>query len=406
LSVIENHQGAKNTGGRCRLRTKGVYGMPSNPFLFGKAVSGSSFVNRKKEIKDIGSSLERGQSIIIFSPRRYGKTSLIKQVITTLSDQGILVFYLDLYRVTTLEQFGRYYSQTVISSLRSGADKLFSLVRTLIPSLKPKLTYTEPNMPAIELEVSLETMQRQLTLSELFNFLEKYCLKKKQRACVVFDEFQEITSFDSNGILEREMRAAFQHHQLVSYAFLGSKAHLMNELFKDKARPFYNFGSHFELGPITEANWAPFISSHFKKTGLPVSEDLCRRIVELTHGHPYYTQMLCSEIWELSVHTAKKSSDPVASGLVSILQKENHAFAEIWDTLTSIEKKLLSVLAGTDAVAVFSTEFLAIHQLGATSSMQRVILRLLNRGIITRNTKGVSIADPLFCHWIRREDGA
>jgi hypothetical protein len=380
--------------------------MSANPFLFGKAVSGSSFVNRQREIKDVCSSLERGQSIIIFSPRRYGKTSLIKQVITTLSARGILVFYLDLYRVTTLEQFGRYYSQTVISSLRSSADKLFSLVRTLIPSLRPKLTYTEPNMPAIELEVSLEAMRRQVTLSELFNFLEKYCSKKKQRACVVFDEFQEITAFDCNGVLEREMRAAFQHHQLVSYAFLGSKAHLMHELFKDKARPFYNFGAHFELGPITNENWEPFIRGHFKKTGLPVTEDLCRRIVELTHGHPYYTQMLCSEIWESSIHSAKKPSDPVASGLVSILQKENHAFAEIWDTLVPVEKKLLYVLAGADAVAVFSAEFLASHQLGATSSMQRVVLRLLKRGIINRDAKGVSIGDPLFSHWIRREDSA
>jgi hypothetical protein len=379
--------------------------MSVNPFFFGKAVSGTAFIDRTKEIEAIGSSLERGQSVILFSPRRFGTTSLIKNIIMNLEKKGILVFYLDLYRVTTMEHFGSYYSQTVLSSLRSSADKLFSLARALIPSLKPKLTYVETNMPSIELEISLETMRRQSTLVEMFNFLEKYCAKKRLRACMIFDEFQEITAFDSDRLLEREMRAAFQQHELTSYAFLGSKTHLMHELFKDKNRPFYNFGAHFELDAIPEAEWFPFVKNQFKKAGTPtLTDDDCKRIIALTHGHPYYTQMLCSEIWELLTHSGKNHQDPVTEGLYSILSKENHAFVEIWDTFTSTERKLCKVLSETGPVAAFSSDFITTYRFGAASSLQRVIQRLTRRGIINRSINGFSISDPIFTHWLKRED--
>lgn len=379
--------------------------MKSNPFFFGKSVSGSAFIDRRDEILLIESSLERGQSVIIFSPRRYGKTSLIKQVIGNLDRRGVLVFYVDLYRITTMERFATVYSQTVLNSLHTAADKIFSLVRTLVPSLRPKLTYSEPNLPSIELELSMATLQRQSTLSEMLNLLERYCEKKHLRGCVVFDEFQEITTFDSEGLLEREMRSAFQHHESVSYAFLGSKTHLMQEIFKDKNRPFYNFGSHIELDTIAAEHWMPFIEGGFRKASTRLPRSSCEHIVDLTQGHPYYTQMLCSEAWELAMHQAPvPPEDLVGEALQGVLNKENHAFVEIWDSLTPRERKLLTVLADVGPAPVFSADFLAFHRLGSSSTMQRVVQRLTRRGILVRGQNGHDVSDPIFVHWIRRED--
>ena len=379
--------------------------MTSNPFFFGKTVSGPAFIDRTGEIEQIVSSLKRGQSVILFSPRRYGKTSLIKKVLHDLNRKGMLTFYIDLYRITTLERFASSFSQSVISSLQSGADKIFSLIRSIIPSLKPKLTYSEPGMPSIELEMSLETLRRQTTLAEMFNLLENYCTKKKVRGCFVFDEFQEIKSFDAEGLLEREMRSAFQHHQFVSYAFLGSKTHMMHEMFKDKNRPFYNFGTHIELDVIPASEWIPFIEAHFRKTGIPLNHDFYKQLVDLTQGHPYYTQMLCSEIWELSIHKKNlKNADLLLSGLHSVLSKENHAFVEIWDSLSPPERRLLAAIAETDSVSIFSSDFLVKNRLGAASSLQRMVERLVKRGIIGRYSEGYRCVDPIFKYWISQED--
>lgn len=377
--------------------------MPFNPFFYGKTVSGSAFINRKDEIRQIASSLERGQSTIIFSPRRYGKTSLIKQVLAELEKKDLLVFYLDLYRITSIDRFAHYYSHTILTSLQSGVDKLFSLIRALIPSLKPKLTYTEPNLPGIELELSMESLQKQSTLEEMFNFLEHFCTKKKLRACVVFDEFQEITAFDSEGLLEREMRSAFQHHESVSYAFLGSKIHLMKSLFKDKNRPFYNFGTHVELDTIDQKYWVPFIVKAFASGGKPIPSETGVQIVAQTGGHPYYTQMLCSELWEQTVMTGNKlSPDSIEMALSAVLTKENHAFVELWDALSPAERRLCAALAETGPAAIYSSEFLLRYHLGASSTVQRIADRLMKKGIIDRSPRAFQIVDPFFIHWIRR----
>jgi uncharacterized protein len=379
--------------------------MRTNPFLYGRTVSGSAFIDREEEIKGITASLERGQSVILFSPRRYGKTSLIKQALSHLEKRGLLVFYMDLYRITSLDRFASYYSQTVLSSLRSKADKIFTIVKTLIPSLKPKLTYTEPNLPSIEVELTMEALRKQSTFSEMFDFLENYCKKKKLRGCVVFDEFQEISGFDADGRLEREMRSAFQHHELVSYAFLGSKMHLMKKIFKDKNRPFYNFGNHFELGTIDVAYWVPFIKAGLGKAGASLEIEDCGRIVALTGGHPYYTQMICSELWERIAHAGSApASVLLEDALQAVLTKSNYAFIEIWDALSTIERRLIFGIAETGEAAPFATDFLRKYQLGAASSVQRMIERLIQKGLIDRTDSGYRLIDPILALWIKRGD--
>jgi hypothetical protein len=243
----------------------------------------------------------------------------------------------------------------------------------------------------------------------MLNFPERYCEKKKRRACVVFDEFQELGAFDTDSLLEREMRSAFQHHQLCSCAFLGSKTHLMQELFKDKNRPFYNFGMHVELGTIAESEWISHIDEQFVRTEVPAySPDYSRHVLRCSKGHPYYTQMLCSELWELLVHGPGHSREPVADALESILEKENHAFVELWDSLSSRERRLCAVLSRCDTAQVFSSDFISLHRLPSPSSMQGVVRRLLRRGVLQRDAPGYSLSDPLFRRWClrREEDGA
>lgn len=372
-----------------------------NPFFFGKTVTGGCFINRQREIRELSESLARGQSLIIFSPRRYGKTSLIKQVMGRLKERGLLIFYFDLYRITDLDQFYRYYTRTIVSSLQSPAQKLFAIMRALIPSLKPKLVYTEPGAPSIEVEVGLETLRKTSSLQELFDAVEKFCIKKRKKACVVFDEFQEITAIEQGDAIEREMRASFQHHQYVSYAFLGSRYHLMHELFNDKNRPFYHFGAHYELDVISQSDWLPFIRHKFAAGGYEIGDQECRDIMEITRGHPYYTQLFCSTIWDLAQKHGKIASDDIKGGLRIVLEKESHAFHELWDCLRSDERRLLSAIAKEpQSPAIFSNDFISRHQMGSASSLQRVVSRLQQRGLLMRKKQGYLITDPVFLRWI------
>jgi len=371
-----------------------------NPFYYGRTVEGAAFINRENEIRQISSDLERGQSVILFSPRRYGKTSVIRRVIEKLRKRKVLCFYVDLYTVASLDEFYSRYSTAVARSLRSPAESLVSLMQSLLPLVKPKLVYAEPGAPSIEIEAGLPVLRQPATLRELFESVERYCAKRGRRATVVFDEFQEITALDCGSELEREMRSVFQHHQHVSYAFLGSKMHLMNELFKDKNRPFYNFGRRVELDAIAADHWRKDIADKFSAGGYEIDRPAVEAIIDASQGHPYYTQLLCSEIWDRHTDTRTVTASDVASVIQTAIDKESHAFQELWDSLTGAQRRMVQVLSREPEIEIYSADAVRRHNLGALSSITRIIGQLQKRGIVTRKEQRHVLTDPFVAKWI------
>lgn len=69
-----------------------------NPFKYGTVVGGSYFINRKKEISQIKNDLISGNNIILYAPRRYGKTSLIMEILKKLKKEKVKTVYIDLSR--------------------------------------------------------------------------------------------------------------------------------------------------------------------------------------------------------------------------------------------------------------------------------------------------------------------
>ncbi|MBD3320639.1 MAG: AAA family ATPase [Chitinivibrionales bacterium] len=371
-----------------------------NPFYYGRAVDGAAFVNRSEEIGRISSSLERGQSIVLFSPRRYGKTSLIKKTMSRLQRKKVLCFYVDLYTVTSLDEFYKNYAEALAAAFKSPASALVSLLHWLLPMLKPKLVYSQPGIPEVQIEASLTTLRNTKTLKELFESIERYCAKHKRKAAVIFDEFQEIATLEKGGIIERQMRSSFQHHRHVAYAFLGSKMHLMNEMFGTTSRPFYNFGSRFELGAMSDVVWRKDIAAKFKAGGFKIDEQAIKKILHITKGHPYYTQLLCSEIWD-TCNTKRAVSeqdiDPVVQGALDL---ENHAFQELWDSLSRNQRKVVRVLAQETDIALFSSDIARKYYLGAQSSLHRTVEQLLRKGVVAKKDHSYVLTDPFVARWI------
>jgi len=65
---------------------------------------GRDFFDREEKIEEIFRSLKRN-NILLISPRRYGKTSVMKEVIRRLSERGDLCLFLDIMYVDAPEQF-------------------------------------------------------------------------------------------------------------------------------------------------------------------------------------------------------------------------------------------------------------------------------------------------------------
>lgn len=375
-----------------------------NPFVYGKVVRGKYFADREAEIAELKNDIASSQNVIVFSPRRYGKTSLILEVLDRVKDEGLLTCYIDLFKVTSQETFIAAYAREVARLQGGRIQTMLKKIRDLLPRLVPKVVMKGEK---VDLEVEFEFDPRAdkgPLFDDLFEAVATMSLQTGKKAVVVFDEFQEITGWDVKGQIERQMRTHFQMHESVSYIFMGSKRHLMQELFRNKNRPFYRFGRHFPLGKIPKDEFAVFIQRHFEEMGYQTDPDAIREILHVADDHPYYTQLLCHILWDRKRQEKVIAKEDIYLAVQEVFMREAHAFHDIWDMLPLKSRQLLVALAKEESSQVrpFSSGFLQKHNLGSASSVQRAITRLLEEEVLEKTNGGYQFTDVFFKRWLRQ----
>jgi hypothetical protein len=376
-----------------------------NPFVYGKVARGESFADREAESEELMADIASGQSVIIFSPRRYGKTSLILEVLDRAREVGLLTVYLDLFKVTSEEGFITTYAKEVAKLQTGGVRFILRNLRELLPRLVPKVVL-KSEKAGVEVEFEFDPRsERDPLLDDLLEAVTIMGKKSNKRAVVVFDEFQEIADWDAARNVERQMRSHFQLHQNVSYIFMGSKRHLMQEIFQSKNRPFYRFGKHFPLEKIPRNEFSTFVQKRFGETGVQIAAPLINEILNVTEDHPYYTQLLCHILWGRTHEARTVTTDDVSSALQEVFLREAHAFHDLWDMLPLKARQLLVALAKEEnyQVRVYSNDFLQKHNLGSASSVQRAVFRLMTEEILEKVDGGYQYTDAFFKRWIRNE---
>jgi DNA-binding MarR family transcriptional regulator len=217
---------------------------------------------------------------------------------------------------------------------------------------------------------------------------------------VVFDEFQEIANFDDQEI-ERKMRSVFQHHRNVSYIFMGSKTHLMRDIFNNLNRPFYKSGKHFPLGKIDSIELVQFAAKKFETTGIKITDDELKEIIEVTECHPYYFQMLCHVLWEIALDDKTVKLSHIEEAVELLILRESSAYMAIWESLTAKQKNFLVALMQEHNPEIYSMRFLEKHGLGAPSSLQKATKKLISMELIQQSNGSYEIIDLFFKRWIQ-----
>ncbi len=370
-----------------------------NPFIYGEEVSGEYFCNREEEIRELLRDIENSQNVIIFSPRRYGKTSLIKEVLRRA--KGFLTFYIDLYPAITKQKFVEQYALGISKGLKGKKETILQTIRDLIPRIIPKIVVTTKNEWKFEFDFDRLRPTGPI-LDDLLEAAHKQANKENKKAVVVFDEFQEIANYGDDEI-ERKMRSVFQTHHNVSYIFMGSKRHMMDNLFNNPNRPFYKSGKHFLLGKIKKEEFYTFIEQKFKSGGFECNKETIEKILEITECHPYYTQMLCHFIWE-EAEDKKITEEIVEVAIGKIFYHEASSYMNLWDNLTQMQKRLLISLAKEeDTPEIFSNEFIKKYNLSSASSVQKAIKALLEKEIVEKNDTKYIFIDIFFKRWLKEK---
>ena len=373
-----------------------------NPFQFGKIIQDDAFCNRKEELVTIKKYIKNGYSVWLYSPRRYGKTSLIYKTFRETKD--VHTIYFDLYNIHSLDEFLNRYAEKITKSLFNWKDDLKQFTNKIgrfFTGLSPKFSIDCEGNYSMELDV--KHINNQKNIDTILNAPELIAQKKNVKICIAFDEFQEVNHIHPQ--LIHWMRSVFQNQTAISYIFLGSKQSLMDTIFTDTKSVFYEFGIKMNLLPISNTDWLEYIKNKFNSTNLDITENVILQILEKSKGHPHFTQYFASVVWDLVFE--EYNQDDVNFSQIwmdKIIESQTIIFQNIFDNLKKNHRKILVALANSnDDVKIFSSAIKSQFKLPANSTLGIGIKSLIEKDIISKDIfSHYYIVNPVFNEWIRR----
>ena len=361
-----------------------------NPFKYGEVVVGGHFIDREKELKELEDHIKSGKSVILYSPRGMGKTSLVEEFFRRLG-KGRAHVLIDMFGTETRDDLAKEMVKGVARSVYGTLDKIKKSLGDFLRGLKFDIVLT----PEGDLRFEPSRSPTPEDLAEVFDLSERVAEKKGTPIVIAFDEFQEIGNLDGEA-LEKLMRSKFQYHKKVAYIFTGSRRHLLNEIFGEERRAFYRFGRPMELGPIARDEFSQYISTKFKESGGAISGAAIDRVLSITGGHPSFTQQLCYELWFM---LKKVEDESLVEGAVrSIVAHEKRHYLKIWENVTPLQRRLLQGLA-KEEIGPYSQEFISKYGLRSPANVRRGLELLEKRGLVEEG----KIPDIFFKEWLRRD---
>ncbi|MDZ7860274.1 MAG: ATP-binding protein [Candidatus Krumholzibacteriota bacterium] len=369
----------------------------NNPFKFGEAVTGEYFTNRRKEIKDIKEYIKSAQNLFIYSQRRLGKTSLIKTVLKRFeADSSVITIYVDLQRASTPGQFIEVYAKSITKAFSTKQEKI-EKITGFFQKLMPSFEYTEGGNFKVSFDFSRTASGMGKALEEVYEIPQRIAEKYNKRVAVVFDEFQEISKY--NGIeFEKNLRSFVQHHSGVCYIFMGSKTHVIRDMFENADRAFYQAAKIYPIDTISKEDLIKFIQERFGSTGRKIDEILAGEIANLSQNSPFHVQMLCSQIWLEGGGIINK--EDVDAAVESLMHTQNELYYSWYNNVSMHQRAVLGCLSRE--TEIFSNDVRLKNNLGSTSTVQSSVKTLVNKNYVVKRDKKYEIYDPFFRIWLRK----
>jgi uncharacterized protein len=382
-----------------------------NPFVYGEIVSASAFADREQERARLGQDLAEGQKVFLISPRRYGKSSLVRDVLRSLARQRILTVEVTVAASSSYLGFLEAYARALLTADTS-VGRIRRWTQELLEAVRPEVRIDGPSVSpggssAGRVTVafpSVRTARDTARLAaEVFALPGRIATARKQRLAIALDEFQAVAAFDG-GNVEHALRAAVQDQRSVGYVFAGSEPSLMERMLEVK-RPFYKAGPVLRLQKIDPEFFATFIEVRFASSGLKPEAGLGAAIVELAANVPYDVQRLAHETWD-DVRVAGRRTaglEDLHATLTRLLGEHQTAFEEQWQRLTLIQRAVLRALILEEGRELLSGDVRTRHRLPVASSVQSALAALLKQDVVMKEGTRYVAADSLYREWVARK---
>jgi uncharacterized protein len=360
-----------------------------NPFSYTGVVVGSAFCNRVKEQEDLRNLMEASQNIVLFSHRRYGKTSLITKIFNEL--ENVTAVYVDLYQTTTIDEFITAFLKG-ISSIEPRIKRLMKVIGATLTKLRVDFSI-DPQTGMPTAKPIFDQEDRRPAIEQIFALIEK--LSQKERIVVAFDEFQTITRYGGDN-LEKVLRSSIQFQQKIGYIFSGSKRHILMGMFNDENRAFYRQAASYPLEKIATEDYVPWIKGLYEKAEKQIEAGFIKEVVKRLENHPAYVQEFLFLLWPKR-NPSPKHIDEIQAEMIA---RMTPAFTNEWDSFTINQQRALKVLAATGGEKIYRADTLWKFGYQNTSQLAVALDYLMRNGILEKD-RVYKIHDPLFRRWVQ-----
>jgi hypothetical protein len=378
--------------------------VPDNPFVYGEIVPRAAFVDRETELARLIADLGDCQKIFLISPRRYGKSSLVRQTLAVIAKQRVATLEITVSSFSSYVGFLEGYTRA-LASLDVETGRVRSWLRDVFTSVTPEWRVDAGARAGVAVSFpSVRTPRAAARLAEeVFALPARLASRLGRRIVIALDEFQAIASFNG-GSVEQALRAAVQQQRQVGYVFAGSEPSLMEQMIGPR-RPFYKAGPVMRLGKIPADVFARFIDDRFRSSGIRAEAGLGAAIVDVSGNLPYDVQRLAHELWDDAMSDKRRriGLDEVHATLRRLLAEHEIFFEAVWHPLTLAQRAVLRAVVFEQGSEILGADVRIRHRLGGASSVQAALHALRRLDVIAREDDGrYVVIDSLMREWIAR----
>ena len=367
-----------------------------NPFVTTGYAGAEFFCDREKETEDIIRYLTNGNNVALISPRRYGKSDLLRHCFAqkTIID-NYYTFIVDIYSTKTVAEMVGKLGSAILETLKPKGKKTWEKFLAIISSVRSGISFDINGQPSWTMSVG-DIHSPTATLDEIFAYLQN-----ADRPClVVIDEFQQITKYGDPNI-EAEIRTRVQYCSNAHFVFSGSRRQLMGTIFTSPARPFYQSVTLYHLDRLPLDRYSEFCTNLFEKRGKHLDIAVVNHLYKQFDGVTYYMQRVMNELFSQTAVGATCVEEDVSKAVDEIIAVSSTIYEDLMYQLPEKQSRvLIAVAKDGSAKNVTSGSFTKRHSLPSPNSVKSAIPALIDKGLLTQDKGVYKVYDLFFAIWL------
>ena len=368
-----------------------------NPFITTGYAGAAYFCDREQETADITRMLVNGNNVALISPRRYGKTNLIRHCFAQPEiAEKYYTFVIDIYSTKSVADLVHRLGLSILEALNPLGRKAWEKFITVLSSVRSGISYDISGNPSWMMSIGDITTPT-TTLEEIFYYLEH-----ADKPCIVaIDEFQQITHYGDKRI-EATLRTHVQQCTNTHFIFSGSQRHLMGQMFTSPARPFYQSVSIYNLPLLPEDKYVEFCVRLFEEYGKHLSQDVPHALYERFGGVTYYMQRVMNELFSRTLTDGICTAENIEEAIHYIILTAASTYEDLMYQLPEKQSLVLRAIAKEGkAQNLTSGKFIKRHGLLSASSVKSAVPALLDKGLITSDKGVYQVYDKFLEIWLQ-----